>query len=1074
MKLHELYKRIDPKTDMLNSALAALHRRASSKGDLQSIDGYAFDIIRSYNIDIGAKELARLYREKHNIAEDEESVNEGYKLHLERDTDMMVLHIKDTATGKRTEVRGKPGYETNYDPNDSLHILLDKVGKSANISELMNGEVVTINPKHPDAERAKSATDRAFNESLDQPYPVRWNMQTDEEWFGWAKDDKMQIQIKIIADGRWVIRFKVNHTMDKTGEGDQFRIFATVKAAIQEWWTWASKNAEVNVITFSADKIVDSSRSKLYHRFAQQFARAIGYEMKVNPGRNDDIFYIEKPGVKENFADGKKKIQEAFNENVSALASELEAKYNLKSLFLGDMASRNAIELHSIIVNREDQGKGTGSKVMQELIKYADDNGKIMVLDPGLLDKKHGTTSQSRLRKFYKQFGFIDNKGRNKNYEFRNLMIRYPQSNESVTEVSKEEFDAIRNGYVDIEFDKKWWPLSSDYPLIKHIGEAIGATSWTSWGKVGVPWSETEMIGGGGTYMLKGDFGYILLDAAKTYRPDGITMAQISTSNRGDGVGAKVMNAIKQYTDKQKLPFTVYKVTNVPFFKKFSWLTQTDAGTFVYDPTKKVQEATVTEALDQPYPVRWVIRDDDEWEGKAKTEAGDSIQIMITQGYNNHKWEVDFYVGGSMQVTGKGDQFRIFATVVSAVKKWWSWLSKSKQPVEAISFSAFKGNKSAAGSTGRSSLYNRFATQFARSIGFTVSTVDGKDNIKFVLTNPNYKSQQTENFADSKNQINEVLDNPYSYSWVKKTDEYWQAEARTDSGAKLEITFEYFSHDAEWELFFEIDGNHKATAAGDEFRIFATVVSAIKEWWKSTSSEGLPVESIEFSADKLNNQTGKTGSREKLYNRFAQQFANSIGFIVQRGDTGNATNFKLVNLNYKNQQTENFANGKNPGRKEIAVHRSSEKFSNIDLSKSADGTFWLAAPDADWDNIVTTGKGVEHAYEISPTAKLASWDDIDKYSVDELEGMGYDGVRMVDGKDISYQIWNTDILTKTELAENFADGKKPGRKGLAKRSGVNTKASVSDLRKTAKNSSGEKQRMAHWLANMKAGKAKKK
>ena len=57
--------------------------------------------------------------------------------------------------------------------------------------------------------------------------------------------------------------------------------------------------------------------------------------------------------------------------------------------------------------------------------------------------------------------------------------------------------------------------------------------------------------------------------------------------------------------------------------------------------------------------------------------------------------------------------------------------------------------------------------------------------------------------------------------------------------------------------------------------------------------------------------------------------------------------------------------------------------------------------------------------------------------------------------------------------ENFADGKNPGRKGLAKRSGVNTKASVSSLRKTAKNSTGEKARMAHWLANMKAGRAKK-
>ena len=64
-------------------------------------------------------------------------------------------------------------------------------------------------------------------------------------------------------------------------------------------------------------------------------------------------------------------------------------------------------------------------------------------------------------------------------------------------------------------------------------------------------------------------------------------------------------------------------------------------------------------------------------------------------------------------------------------------------------------------------------------------------------------------------------------------------------------------------------------------------------------------------------------------------------------------------------------------------------------------------------------------------------------------------------------------LQGAEFGENFADGKKPGRKGLAKRSGVNTKASVSDLRKTAKNSSGEKARMSHWLANMKAGRAKK-
>jgi RNA polymerase sigma factor (sigma-70 family) len=59
-----------------------------------------------------------------------------------------------------------------------------------------------------------------------------------------------------------------------------------------------------------------------------------------------------------------------------------------------------------------------------------------------------------------------------------------------------------------------------------------------------------------------------------------------------------------------------------------------------------------------------------------------------------------------------------------------------------------------------------------------------------------------------------------------------------------------------------------------------------------------------------------------------------------------------------------------------------------------------------------------------------------------------------------------------DVAENFIDGQHPEDKGDSKRHGINTKASVSSLRKTAKHSSGRKQKLAHWLANMKAGQAK--
>ena len=61
-----------------------------------------------------------------------------------------------------------------------------------------------------------------------------------------------------------------------------------------------------------------------------------------------------------------------------------------------------------------------------------------------------------------------------------------------------------------------------------------------------------------------------------------------------------------------------------------------------------------------------------------------------------------------------------------------------------------------------------------------------------------------------------------------------------------------------------------------------------------------------------------------------------------------------------------------------------------------------------------------------------------------------------------------------KLTENFADGKVKGksRPGRVKRAGASCSGSVTDLRKRAKNSSGERAKMYHWCANMKSGKKK--
>jgi hypothetical protein len=84
-------------------------------------------------------------------------ISEGYSVQYIRDKNIDVLKLKDTSKRGWVEVRGKKNYEVNYDKNDPMHKTIDALGKAANISDLINGEVVVINPKHPHGTKAIEA-----------------------------------------------------------------------------------------------------------------------------------------------------------------------------------------------------------------------------------------------------------------------------------------------------------------------------------------------------------------------------------------------------------------------------------------------------------------------------------------------------------------------------------------------------------------------------------------------------------------------------------------------------------------------------------------------------------------------------------------------------------------------------------------------------------------------------------------------------------------------------------------------------------------------------------------------------
>lgn len=81
-------------------------------------------------------------------------MSEGVKLKLIRNKNMDVMKMWNKGDSKWVELRGKSGFETKYDPKDPLHKAITALGKSANISDFMNGNEVSINPNHPDGKRA--------------------------------------------------------------------------------------------------------------------------------------------------------------------------------------------------------------------------------------------------------------------------------------------------------------------------------------------------------------------------------------------------------------------------------------------------------------------------------------------------------------------------------------------------------------------------------------------------------------------------------------------------------------------------------------------------------------------------------------------------------------------------------------------------------------------------------------------------------------------------------------------------------------------------------------------------------
>ena len=120
--------------------------------------------------------------------------------------------------------------------------------------------------------------------------------------------------------------------------------------------------------------------------------------------------------------------KDSLSSEISSFSSVLRNEYGAE-LWMhivadGDQYEPAIVSIDSIVFPKDKRNEGSGTAMMGEVISWANRNSLILSLDPS----SDFGGSVSRLRKFYRRFGFAPNKGRKKDFRTRNAMIRYPRT----------------------------------------------------------------------------------------------------------------------------------------------------------------------------------------------------------------------------------------------------------------------------------------------------------------------------------------------------------------------------------------------------------------------------------------------------------------------------------------------------------------------------------------------------------------------------------------------------------------------------------------------------------------------
>lgn len=643
-------------------------------------------------------------------------MNESYKLQLERDDNLYVLHILNTDSGKRTEVRGKANYETNgYDANDKLHQLLDTIGKSANISELMNGEVVTINPKHPQGAIAKKATDVAFNEEqiaelkIVKPHP--------DDTLGVPRRHMPQIDEKHYENlFRYIYE---NGGKIKKETVDPADLMSTQSEFSDKGVEAAMTNGKMDkpIIISSDDYVLDGHHRWLAAKNAKMH-KITAFRMSL-PAKEGLSMLINFPQT--TFKD----IHESLT---NSLPWEWEREGPSTYSALADIDGERKLRVD---ISEDNIGQW-------EVYFTSSNSSGVQTTRP----TNHG----SEFKIFSTVVDIIKdwwNKHKDEVDVFYFTSWSTDMSRVKLYSTLAKQMEKLTHFHLDIEKleDKTVFSL-----------HATGMNESAGVGKIVKGVNTTIDVGPNEIAKQAAKFG-------NKVSKDGVPAKMLFSENMDHRTDIQAVSELKAalLANKNKLKGkdsdTVYKLIDrlMTRVAKAHGLTGQQIHDMWVDeyneiPDTWVMNERLAESFNKVYPWKWTEKKDWGWAAKFK-----DITVTIATDPTESAWEVKFSRNYSMEITGGGDQFGIFATVLDIMRDFVQAMNP-----RVITFSAEKEDQRTK-SNSRPKLYSAMVRKFANQNGYDSKEKSQYDDyVDYVLVKKKQDAHITENISGDSRMLTEA------------------------------------------------------------------------------------------------------------------------------------------------------------------------------------------------------------------------------------------------------------------------------------------------------------------------------